>query len=183
MGIVQDNKPFLMFLLRFALSYIVLSGIYWLYLSQFNPAEMQTDGITHEVARESSVMVCWLGDASHTAPHSRDAADKLYVNGKYIARVVEGCNAVSVMILFAAFIVAFYVDVKRTVLYIVSGLVIIHVLNIFRIALIAKAGYYYPQYWNFLHDILFPAFIYGVVFVLWVFWVLKIYTNAKKTTA
>ena len=33
--------------------------------------------------------------------------NKLFFNEKYVARVVEGCNAVSVMILFMAFIIAF----------------------------------------------------------------------------
>nr|WP_322624146.1 exosortase family protein XrtF [uncultured Flavobacterium sp.] len=182
MGIVSDNKPFFMFLLRFALSYIVLAGVYWLYLSQYDTANFEADGVTREVARESSALVRFMGDASYTEPHPKDASDKLFVNGKYVARIVEGCNAVSVMVLFAAFVVAFYVDFKKTTLYILAGIVIIHLLNVLRIGLIAKAGYYYPEYWDFLHDIVFPTFIYAVVFVLWVFWVLKVYTNAKKTT-
>lgn len=182
MGIVSDNKPFFMFLLRFALSYIVLAGVYWLYLSQYDATRFETDSATREVAHESSALVRLFGDASYTEPHTKDVSEKLFVNGKYVARIVEGCNGISVIILFAAFIVAFYAGFKKTAVYIVAGAVVIHVLNILRIALIGMAANRYPEYWDFLHDIVFPSFIYAVVFVLWVFWVLKIYTNAKKTT-
>lgn len=182
MGIVSDNKPFFMFLLRFALSYLVLAAIYWLYLSQYDATRFETDGVTREVAQESSALLRLMGNDSHTTPHLKDTSYKLYVNGNYVARIVEGCNAVSIMVLFAAFVAAFYAGLKKTSLYILAGIVIIHVLNVLRIALIALLGYRYPEYWDFLHDIAFPAFIYAVVFALWVFWVLKIYTNAKKAT-
>jgi len=53
-------------------------------------------------------------------------------------------------------------------------------LNIFRIALLTTGLYKYPEYGTFLHDILFPLVIYGVVFLLWVFWVLKFSAYAKE---
>ena len=180
MGILSDNKPFLLFLGKFALSYLVLTGIYMLYLSQYDAAAYQTDDITHIVGRQSSALVRFLGQDSHIAPHPKEASDKFYVNNKYVARIVEGCNAVSVMILFAAFIVAFSTTFKRTALYILAGFIVIYLLNILRIALITIAACFYPQYDSFIHDIVFPVFIYGVVFILWVVWVLKFYKNARK---
>jgi exosortase family protein XrtF len=84
------------------------------------------------------------------------------------------------MILFAAFIVAFSSTFKRTSLFIVGGLLVIHVLNIIRIALLSLGFYYYPEHKAILHDIVFPLFIYGVVFLLWIIWVTKLSGNAKK---
>jgi exosortase family protein XrtF len=57
---------------------------------------------------------------------------------------------------------------------------LIFILNIFRIALLTKGLYKYPEYGTFLHDILFPLVIYGVVFVLWIIWVLKFSAYAKE---
>lgn len=183
MSILSENKPFFLFLGKFIISYLVLTCIYMLYLSQYNEAAFETDGITHAVAKQSSALVRFLGEESHLAPHPNQAADKFFVNNKYVARIVEGCNAISVMILFAAFIVSFSTTVKRTTLYILAGFVIIYLLNIMRIALITLGAYYYPEYSSFIHDIIFPLFIYGVVFVLWIIWVLKFYKNAKQAKA
>ena len=48
------------------------------------------------------------------------------------------------------------------------------------IALLSYALYYYPTYEELLHGTVFPLFIYGVVFLLWVFWVLKFSAYAKE---
>lgn len=179
MKFISENKAFFMFLLRFAGCYIVLAGVYWLYLSQYTGLE--PDGITDVVSRQTSWMVRQFGHTSHLEPHDKVPAWRFFVNGKQIMRIVEGCNAVSVMILFTAFVAAFYTHFKQVAVFIVSGIIIIHVLNIVRITLLAFAGFYYREYWRFLHDIAFPLFIYGVVFFLWVIWVTKFYSNAKKT--
>jgi exosortase family protein XrtF len=68
----------------------------------------------------------------------------------------------------------------RTVSYIGLGCIIIHLLNVIRIALLAMALYAYPQYEHLLHGVVFPLFIYSVVFVLWVLWVQKFSGHADK---
>ncbi|MNY08272.1 hypothetical protein D3C86_1411170 [compost metagenome] len=87
----------------------------------------------------------------------------------------------SVMILFVAFVIAFKGKWKHTVLFVLAGILIIHVLNILRIALLAIALYHYPQYEHVLHGVIFPLFIYGVVFGLWVLWVQKYSSHAKAS--
>jgi exosortase family protein XrtF len=180
MGIFSENKGFFMFLGKFALSYLVLTGIYMLYLAPYSPEVGQTDPVTHIIAGQGSSLVRLFGEESYINQHPLEASDKFFVNGKYVSRIVEGCNAISVMILFAAFIVAFSTTFKRTFLYIVAGILIIYVLNIVRIAFITMAAYFYPEYSLFIHDIVFPVFIYGVVFLLWVIWVTKFYKSNEK---
>jgi exosortase family protein XrtF len=53
------------------------------------------------------------------------------------------------------------------------GIILIHVLNIARIALLCIALYNLPQFEHLLHGVIFPLVIYGVVFLLWVIWVNK----------
>jgi exosortase family protein XrtF len=176
----QKNKPFFIFLLKFGGTYLVLALIYAFYLSFFDADHFEPDGITHLVARQSASLSNMLGEEAHIEPHPREASYKFFVKGRYLARVVEGCNAVSIMILFAAFIVAFSSTFKRTAVYFVFGVVTIYVLNVLRIALLCIALFYYKESGPFLHDILFPLFIYGVVVVLWILWVAKFRGNAKK---
>jgi len=53
------------------------------------------------------------------------------------------------------------------------GSILIHLLNIGRIALLCVALYNFPQYEHLLHGVIFPLVIYGIVFLLWVIWVNK----------
>ena len=76
--------------------------------------------------------------------------------------------------LFIAFIVAFASGLKRTLLYIVFGSLIIYLVNIIRIAVIVVAIYKFPELEGVLHNIIFPSIIYGITFLLWFFWVQKI---------
>jgi exosortase/archaeosortase family protein len=58
-----------------------------------------------------------------------------------------------------------------------------YVLNVMRIAMLSVLMYHFPGQVSFLHGVLFPLFIYGVVFILWVIWVSKfsLYANTAVT--
>jgi len=183
MGVLQKNKTFFIFLGKFVLSYLLLSFLYWLFLNQYDAAKLEPDGMTRIVAEQTRDLANFLGGDTRIRKRNSEASYKFYINDAHIVRIVEGCNAVSVMILFAAFIVAFSTTFKRTSLYILAGLLIIHILNIVRIIFIAYAVYYYRQYSRVLHDVVFPLFIYGVVFTLWIMWVIKFSGNAKSVKA
>lgn len=180
MSLLKKNRPFFIFLIKFGLSYLILSGLYALYLGGFDDNE--PDSITYMVARQARDFTNFIGADATIQRHTKEASYRFFINGTAAARVVEGCNAVSVMILFTAFIVAFSSTFKRTALFIVAGIVILHLLNIVRVSLLCLGYYHYPEYKTMLHDIVFPLFIYGVVFLLWIIWVKKLSGNAKKNT-
>lgn len=170
-------KPFLVFLSAFFITYIVLTVFYQYYLNSFG--ETKLDSISRMVARNTG-QVLQLFDKNASAD---DSKSELYValmyHQKYIARIVEGCNAVSVIILFISFVVAFSGKLKTTLLFIFGGSILIYVLNILRIAFLCILLSHFPEQRHFLHDIFFPLFIYGVVFILWVIWVRKFSKYAK----
>ena len=178
---IQQYKPFLLFLGKFALTYLLLTFLYQSYLGQFDVKKAETDGFTKIVASQTEFLLQLVDDNSYTMPHLQEPCVKLFYHGKYIARIIEGCNAVSVMILFVAFVVAFTGKLKNTIFFIVIGLFVIHLLNIIRIALLSIALYHYPNSEHLLHGVIFPLFIYGVVFFLWVIWVNK-YSSYASTT-
>jgi exosortase family protein XrtF len=113
-------------------------------------------------------------------PHETQNSIKLFVENKFVARVVEGCNAFSVIILFIAFVFAFKGTFKKTLLFIFIGSVLIYALNVIRIAVIAIALFHYPQHEHLLHGVVFPLLIYGIVFLLWVVWVNKYSIYGQK---
>lgn len=176
----SQNKPFLLFLAKFFLSYMLLTFIYQSYLNQYDKNTFEVDGITKLVAEQSKDLLLFFNKNAATERHLYQASVKFYYNNKYISRIVEGCNAVSVIILYFAFIIAFTGKWKPTLFFIVFGGLSIHALNIGRISLLSVLFYNFPQYETFLHDVVFPLIIYGFVFLLWLIWVYKFSIYAKK---
>ncbi|RAR47856.1 exosortase family protein XrtF [Flavobacterium lacus] len=179
---IIQYKPFLIFLLKFFLSYVFLTVLYQFYLNSFDDSLLEVDSITKIVGVQTQQTIEFFQYNSHLEPHPKQNSMMLFVEEKFVARVVEGCNAISVIILFIAFVIAFKGNWKKTVLFISVGSVLIYLLNVIRIALIAIALYQYPQHEHLLHGVIFPLFIYGVVFLLWVVWVNKfsVYAIQKK---
>ena len=181
-NLLLQYKPFLLFLGKFILSYLVLTIVYQTYLNRFDENNSEVDSFTQLVAKQTASVLSWVDDQSYTMPHLKGSSVKLFYKAKYISRIIEGCNALSVIILFISFVIAFTGKFKKTLLFILFGSVLIHVLNIVRIALLCVALYHFPQYEHWLHGVIFPLVIYGVVFLLWVIWVNKYSFYAAETT-
>jgi len=159
------------FVLLFLGTYILLTILYGLYLEYAGSDARTADGVTQLVAKQSTAILSELGYEAAIVPHESEPSMKLYVKGTYLAQIVEGCNSVSICILFVAFIVAFAERFKKTLLFILAGVVLIYSVNLLRIVLLTIALYKYPEYEQSLHGIVFPAVIYGMVFLLWMAWV------------
>lgn len=172
-------KSVVHFVVVFLIVYIALTYGYKTYLDLSDGATFYPDYITHIVAKQSAYVIDAFGYQAEVFPHPDEPSMKLLVNSKFVARIVEGCNAVSVIILFVSFVVAFTGRFKETILYVVLGSVLIYVVNIIRIAIITIGLYRFPRKTDLLHDVIFPLIIYGMVFILWMFWVNRF---SKKTT-
>ncbi len=160
--------------------YAVLTVGYKIYLSQSTGETYYPDYITNITAQQSASLLQSVGYQAEVIPHNREASMKLIVNKKYVARVVEGCNSVSVIILFLSFIVAFAGGFRKTALYILAGSVLIYSVNLIRIVVLSIGLYHYPWRREILHTVIFPLIIYGMVFLLWMFWVNR-YTKMHQT--
>lgn len=177
---LKQYKPFFSFLIKFLAFYIIFAFVYKMYLNQYDVTKFEIDAISQKVANQTVGLINVFGGNAQAYPHEFEPSEKIIYHNKYVARIIEGCNAISVIILFAAFIFAFSNGFKRTLLYIVIGGLLIYILNIIRIALLAHFLYYYPEYEEILHGTIFPLFIYGVVFLLWVLWVTKFSGYGRK---
>lgn len=173
-----EYKPFLLFIGAFFATYIILTLVYQFYLSGFGTTG-RLDGITNLVAHHTEQLLrLFNGDVAFEKIPSEPYVRILY-NQKTVASIVEGCNAISVIILFVSFIVAFSGKLKSMLFYILGGCLFIYILNIFRIASLCALLYYFPEKSHILHGVLFPLVIYGLVFILWIIWVSKFSKYAK----
>ncbi|RSK39941.1 exosortase family protein XrtF [Mangrovimonas spongiae] len=181
--LLKTYNSVIKFILTFLMVYVVLIFGYRLYLQMSTGQVYYPDYVTKLVADQSAILLNDFGYKAAVFPHPNEASVKLFLNEKYVARVIEGCNAISVIILFLSFIIAFSGKLKTTIIFGLVGGVLIYVVNLFRIAVLAIGFYHYPEYENILHGVVFPAIIYGMVFLLWIVWVnrfSKVSAHAKK---
>ena len=169
--LIVKYKSVIKFILTFLLVYAVLTFSYKLYLDASDGSKYYPDYLTNLVAKQSQSVLQTMGYDATIAKHPNEPSMKLIINNKFVARVVEGCNSVSIIILFISFIIAFAGKFKTTLFYILAGSVLIYAVNLFRIAILSVGLYHYPWRKEILHTVIFPLIIYGIVFLLWMFWV------------
>lgn len=177
--IFQKYKPVIRFVVLFIGSYLILSFLYSLYLKGSADSSYYPDFVTHLVAVQSAAILDFFGYEPILREMPSAGGVYMTIRG-YSVNIVEGCNAVSVIILFISFVLSFAQSIKKTLLFLLAGMVLIYTVNLFRIAILAVALYKYPQYQDVLHGVIFPAIIYGMVFLLWIVWVRTIKPKANS---
>lgn len=173
-------KLVIRFILTFVLVYLSLTIAYKLYLDYSDGSKYYPDAITNLVARQSKSLMTSFDYRVELVRHPTEACLKLIINEKYVAKMVEGCNAMSVIILFVSFMIAFAGRFKPTFFYIIAGSILIYAVNLARIGVLGIGLYYYPWRREILHTAIFPLIIYGMVFLLWMFWVNR-FSSFKKS--
>ena len=172
---MKNRKIIINFLIRFFVTYFLLLGAYSIYLksTQQKGDVFSCDPLTKEVAYQTKKLGDILGYNTYTGQHESELRMKFFVGDVYASNIVEGCNSVSIIILFITFIIAFTGSLKATLIFGIVGSIIIYVVNLFRILILSLLMYKYPEYQYLLHSLLFPGIIYGTTFILWIIWVNK----------
>jgi exosortase family protein XrtF len=159
--------------LTFGVLYLVLSLLYYAYLQVEYTENNYPDPVTAMVSKQANTGMRLLGYDSKIYNSPDTPSVMLYVDDKVVYRVIEGCNAISVMLLFAAFVIAFAKAWKKTVLFLLFGIVTVYLVNLFRLVGLGVIYQELPDYKEISHNVIFPAVIYGYVILLWIFWIRK----------
>ncbi len=177
--LIKKYKPVVRFIITFLSVYIVLAVAYKLYLDYSDGSKYYPDYLTNTVAKQSQDILNTFGYETVIEAHTDEPTMKIIIRDKYVARVVEGCNSISIIILFISFIIAFSGKFKITLFYLLAGSTLLYVVNLIRIAILSVGLFHYPWRREILHVVIFPAIIYGMVFLLWMFWVNR-FSNLNK---
>lgn len=173
---MKDQKTVILFLLKFIGLYIVLNTGYALWTSSYAPLpDPMTTLVTH-----NSVGLISLVENDVVVGEPLDNPNvPVLDNGTPVIQVFEGCNSINVMIVFVSFVIAFTGTLKKTLWFVAFGLILIYIANLLRVSLLYFVAKYYRDNLYFFHKYLFTGFLYILVFVLWYFWVTRIWP--KKT--
>lgn len=169
----KEFRPIILFIAKFFVVYILLTLIYSWYLQPYLYEQNITDPITAWMADVSAEMMRWFGFQAQTVQFENETYKRFFLDGEFASLVNEGCNAISVGIIFISFIIAFSNGILKTMGFVLGGIVLLLITNIIRIGLLTYIFRYFPEYSKSAHDYLFPAIIYGMVVILWFLWVHK----------
>lgn len=177
--ILLEFKPTILFLVKFIGIYVTGNLLYGVYVTAWYPdADPATRWVTHQTAQvlRLSGWPAVANDALHKP------TTVISSQGVEIVSVFEGCNGLNVMVIFLAFVLAFGPYRKAMAWFIPLGIVLIHLTNLLRIGLLFLVTIYFPRSLYFAHKYLFTAFIFLVVFVLWIWWVKRYSPRSTSET-
>jgi exosortase family protein XrtF len=174
---MKDFREILLILLRFLGIWLVFFLAYQFYLNQFTG---NVDFFTKMVSNQSEYLLNATGYVTVTKDFPSHETVQFFINGKAATRMVEGCNAISVIIMFLSFVFAFYKGIA-TFYYTFAGIVVLYILNLFRIYVLNVIVIDYNEFTKPAHDYFFPAIIYGGVVLLWLIWINKFVIKEEVT--
>jgi exosortase family protein XrtF len=85
--------------------------------------------------------------------------------------VGDNCNGIALFALFAGFIIAFKGKPIYKLIYIIIGILIIELLNVFRLVALAIIETVSRTWTEFNHTYTFTIIIYAAIFLMWIYWV------------
>lgn len=176
-------RPFIKFVLTFFGIYIVLTFLYSSFIRSYENLEYPLDPFTKTLSEQVEKVSNAIGLNIRTYQYSGERYTRLAYDDSSVARIVEGCNAVNVMIYFVAFVFATGTNIRKTLIFSILCVLAIHIINIFRIIILSYLLYKFPEHTHITHGIIFPLIIYGFVFTLWVLWIIKFSGFIKNKNA
>ncbi|WP_213521401.1 exosortase family protein XrtF [Nonlabens sp.] len=162
--------PVFKFVSIFAMLYILFSIGYHFFLGVEWDQQLYPDPITAQLSYQTQELLRFVGYNAQALNSPAHPSVTIFIDEFKIFRIIEGCNSVSVMILFTAFVVAFSRGWKKTLSFLLFGIVFIYIVNLIRLAVLGIVYYDYSAYADFSHEIIFPSVIYGAVVLLWIYW-------------
>ncbi len=167
---LKENRPLVRFLAIACGLYVSWYIVYDLLL---HPAKHLDDFVTYNAINLSKKILSFLG----FTVYSRNRLTGIVpTTGLWIG---DPCNGLNLFALFSGFIIAYPGKIKYKLVFIPSGIIIIHIINIVRIAGLCIVLLYRPGWMNFNHTYTFTIIAYICIFSLWMLWVNKFSRRGK----
>ncbi len=126
------------------------------------------------IGQQSNFLLSSIGFEPLLEIHGDMVVTKLknhpYSHGVWIG---EPCNGLKLFGVFAVFILAFPGKLTHKIWYIPLGVILLHFINVIRIASLTIISAYNPFLLNFNHNITFQIIVYSIIFLLWYVWTKK----------
>ncbi len=129
--------------------------------------------LNYNIVEVSNYLLNFFGIDSYIdieSNHVMLLKDSGYNSGVWVG---DNCNGFKLFSIFSIFLIAYPGSWKSKIWFIPLGIIIIHLANIIRVIALFIIGDHYPEWLDFNHLYTFTAFVYSVIFVLWIIWIRK----------
>ncbi|MBS1648003.1 MAG: archaeosortase/exosortase family protein [Bacteroidetes bacterium] len=166
----------------FVWAFVLYISWYLLYVLLIKPHTSVDEKLISLLVSQTAMLLKVMGYHAYQSVEDVDM-QLVGVDGANPVWVGAPCNALTLFLFFTLFIVAFPGNTKTKLWFIPMGVIIIHVVNVLRISALALISLYAPQYLEINHTYTFTIIVYGIIFLLWMWWVkisLKQNNDAEK---
>jgi len=108
-----------------------------------------------------------------------EETNTMYFANKGYMAINQSCSGLKQIMQFVLLIMLIRGPWKRKWWFILLGVFIVHLTNLFRVTGLSVVITTLPEYWDFSHDNIFRPFFYIVIFSLWVWWVERVSVDKK----
>jgi exosortase/archaeosortase family protein len=168
-------RPVQLFLLKALVLFVVWKGVYLLFLL---PARVLDGPLTLAVGKGTAATLDLMTrsqdftskDALRFEPEGRAHfyhVQEIDASGERALSIADVCNGLELIVLYIGFILCFPAKAWRQVIFILSGTVLIYLVNLVRCAGLILIYLHSPALLDFSHHYLFTFMVYSVVFFLW----------------
>ncbi len=164
---------------RFFISLISLATIwFFVYGILLSPKRIIDRPLTNFFALSTAAAVNFFSPQSMPltswveSPEGNRAAN-LMQGGKKVFGIWDACNGIDLMFIYTAVIVLLPNNVKRKLLFISAGNLLLILLNIIRMISLFFIFKYYKSFFEISHHYLFTILMYSVIFILWILFIRK----------
>jgi len=159
--------------LLFFVKFFVLMGLL-LFLELLNPVNQKVIlPFTNLLVKSSVFLLQLLGTKA-------SAAGTLIVSPQFAADVKAGCTGVEPVIILLSAILAFPSPWKAKVCGAVVGMVVLQVVNLFRIVSLVYLGINHPTYFHDAHTYIWQIVIIALSLFLWMIWARRLKPYESK---
>ncbi len=159
------NEPIVKFL---AFGFFLYLSWLALYEWWIHPMEWVDELVIDNTLYLSQKILEWMGYVVE-----RGSDRFLGIQGTPGLFIGDSCNGISLFALYSIFIIAFPGQLISKIIFVPTGILVIHFLNVLRVAVLAIIETYSYEWTEFNHTYTFTILIYAFIFGVWLFWINK----------
>jgi len=163
---IGSNKVVASFLLKAGGLYVLWHLVYQLYLEKEGVMIRQMAAV---IASASLPFLRMLGHNVSTRNYN-GFDTMLTLDGTDLVWIDSGCTGLTLMALFAGFIVAYPGPLRHKAWFIPVGVLIIYAVNLLRVVVLALNHIRSRSTFDFNHKFTYTLVVYAAIFGLWVLW-------------
>lgn len=108
-----------------------------------------------------------------------EETNTMYFANKGYMAINQSCSGLKQIMQFVLLIALIRGPWNRKWWFILLGIFIVHLTNLFRVTGLSVVITTWPEYWDYSHDNIFRPIFYIIIFSLWVWWVERISVDKK----